>query len=385
MTGEVVAVLTYRTWSDGHADDHTQLGQAIVKRFVDDVTLPSVTVVDPFRNWLKVLAGSRRAEPRFPAGVRRRLDRPCRWSRGDPVGQDMVAAYRRLERRLREQAAPGSVLVSCHPVLSAVADPSTWTDVVYYGWDDWRTEEHGKFSQSGGAIGWSYEQMAERDVNVIAVSETIVDRIGARRSTVVPSGVDSAAFDSYGPLPGWYTSIRGPVALWIGAIEGRVDTEALASCARELGPEWSVVLVGPVVDPAPLEILGRLPNVVVQGWHPRPQVLAMIQAADVCLLPHVLSPVTEAMSPLKLYEYLAAGKPTVSSDLPSVRGISDRVLLVPPGGPYAPAVRAASRLPAATPEEMAEFRRANDWNARYARFKAAALAETGADFATRSG
>lgn len=374
MTADVVAVLTYRTWADGDGnDDHTQLGQAMVKRLVDDVALPSVTVVDPFRNWLKVLASPRDGVFQFPAGVTRRVDRPRRWARGDPLGADMVTAYRRLERRLRAEAAPGSVLISCHPVLAALADRSSWADVVYYGWDDWRTEEDGIFAGAGGAIGRSYEQMAERDVNVITVSQTIADRIGARRSTVVPNGVNARAFDSVAPLPDWFAAIGGPVALWVGAIEGRVDTEALAACARELGPGWSVVLVGPVNDPAPLEVLGRLPNVVVKGWHPRPEILAMINASRVCLLPHVRSPVTEAMSPLKLYEYLAAGKPTVSTDLPPIRGVSERVLLVPPGGPYAPAVLAASRLPDASAAEIAAFRAANDWQARYAKFKTAAL------------
>ena len=99
----------------------------------------------------------------------------------------------------------------------------------------------------------------------------------------------------------------------------------------------------------------------------------MVDAARVCLLPHVRNAVTEAMSPLKLYEYLAAGTATVSSDLPPIRGISDRVLLVPPGGPYAPAVLAAAALPDASDTEVAAFREANDWDARYALFKRAAL------------
>ncbi|HEU5035722.1 MAG TPA: glycosyltransferase [Nocardioides sp.] len=376
MSADVVAVLTYRTWADGHGnDDHTQLGQALVNRLVEDVAVPSVTVVDPFRNWLKVLATPGDGRFDFPAGVRRRVDRPRRWARGDPFGTDMLPAYRRLERRLRRQAGPGSVLISCHPVLAAVADRSAWADVVYYGWDDWRTEEDGIFAGAGGAIGWSYAQMAARDVNVVTVSQTLADRIGARRSTVVPNGVDARAFESLPPVPAWFGSLsrRGPVALWVGAIESRVDAGALAACARELGPAWSVVLVGPVVDPAPLEVLEGIPNVVVRGWHPRPEILAMVGAARVCLLPHVRRPATEAMSPLKLYEYLAAGRPTVASDLPPVRGISDRVLLVPPGGPYAPAVEAAARLPDQTPEEIAAFRSANDWTARYAQFAQAAL------------
>lgn len=373
MSADVVAVLTYRTWADGHADGHFRSGQAIVKRLVDDVTLPSVTVVDPFRNWLRVLARSSRTEACFPSGVDRRLDRPRRWARGDPIGRDMLSAYRRLETRLRRGAAPGSVLISCHPVLAAVADPRGWGDVVYFGWDDWRTEDNGLFAGAGGAIGWSYEQMALRDVNVITVSRTIADRIGARRATVVPNGVDVSDFDAAGHVPDWFAALGGQVALWVGSVEGRIDTEALAACGRELGPEWTVVLVGPVADPAPLEALRDVPNVVVRGWHARAEILAMIKASRVCLLPHVRTPLTEAMSPLKLYEYLAAGRPTVSSDLPPVRGVSDRVILVPPGGRYAPAVLEASRLPEASPDELAAFRDEHDWDVRYARFKAAAL------------
>ena len=373
MTRDVVVVLTYRTWAEGRDDDHTQLGQAIVERLVSDVDVASVTIVDPFRNWLKVLVTPGDGTVEFPSGVTRRVVRPRRWSRGDPLGPDMVTAYRRLERRLRAEAGPDAVLISCHPVLASVADTDSWSDVVYYGWDDWRTEDHGIFARAGGAIGRSYEQMAERDVNVIAVSRAIVDRIGARRSTVVPNGLRSRAFDSRASPPDWFCDIRGPVALWIGAVEGRLDAQALAACARDLESEWTIVLVGPVVDPAPLALLGHLPNVVVRGWHPRAQVLGMIDAARVCLLPHVVSPLTEAMSPLKLYEYLGAGKPTVASDVPPARGISDRVVLVPHGRPFAPAVLAASQLPPATPEWIADFRRAHDWDARYAVFKAAAL------------
>ena len=69
MSADVVAVLTYRTWADGHAEDgHNRSGQAMVKGLVDDVALPLVTVVDPFRNWLKVLASPAAGRFQFPVG-----------------------------------------------------------------------------------------------------------------------------------------------------------------------------------------------------------------------------------------------------------------------------------------------------------------------------
>ena len=57
----------------------------------------------------------------------------------------------------------------------------------------------------------------------------------------------------------------------------------------------------------------------------------MIHAADVCVVPHRLNRLTMAMSPLKLYEYLAGGRPVAASDLPAVRAVDPRIVLVQEG------------------------------------------------------
>jgi hypothetical protein len=99
----------------------------------------------------------------------------------------------------------------------------------------------------------------------------------------------------------------------------------------------------------------------------------MMAASDVCLIPHRRTPMSVAMSPLKLYEYLGAGAPVVATDLPPLRGVSDRCLLIKPGSALAPAVLAAAALPAASGEEVAAFRQQNDWSRRYQSWRAAAL------------
>lgn len=91
----------------------------------------------------------------------------------------------------------------------------------------------------------------------------------------------------------------------------------------------------------------------------------MIAAADAGLVPHVRNPLTEAMSPLKLYEYLAAGLPVAAADLPPIRGVDDRVVLGPVGGNLVPAVARALELGRAPELERLAFVREHSWAGRF--------------------
>ena len=146
------------------------------------------------------------------------------------------------------------VLVSCHPVLAAVADRSSWADVVYYGWDDWLS--YPPFRAAHVLFSECYAQMAARDVNVIGVTQAIVDRIGAPRSTVVPNGIWAADYDRLGPVPPWFAALKRPIALYAGSLEERIDVAALGQCARDL-PDWTIVLVGPMLQPSLFARAGR--------------------------------------------------------------------------------------------------------------------------------
>jgi teichuronic acid biosynthesis glycosyltransferase TuaH len=309
----------------------------------------------------------------FPYGPSRLFLQPWRWRRHDSLRMSSAMhAYARLDRWLRARAFEDKnpVLITCHPVLAAVADRSAWADVVYYGWDDWLS--YPPFGRAKSLLSSSYSQMAAHDVNVIGVTQAILDRIGARRSTVVPNGITSADYDELDPAPKWFTDLPRPVALYAGALEDRVDVGALEECAKDL-PSWTFVLVGPLIRPELFAGLAERPNVSMPGQQPRSVALALMSEADVCLIPHRRTPMSVAMSPLKLYEYLGAGAPVVAADLPPMRHISKRCLLVEPGTRLAPAVLAAAALPKVSPAELAVFRRVNDWSQRYQLWRAAAL------------
>jgi teichuronic acid biosynthesis glycosyltransferase TuaH len=80
-----------------------------------------------------------------------------------------------------------------------------------------------------------------------------------------------------------------------------------------------------------------------------------------------------AMSPLKLYEYVAAGRPVAAVDLPPMRGIGPRVILVDEGGDYPAAVARALELGPAPEDERQAFLAHNSWKRRHDELIALAL------------
>ncbi|MGH9156586.1 MAG: glycosyltransferase, partial [Acidimicrobiales bacterium] len=162
--------------------------------------------------------------------------------------------------------------------------------------------------------------------------------------------------------------------LYVGTLDDRLDLDAVTETAARW-PHGRVVLVGPRPDPAVLAPVEGLPNVIVHDPVGRAEVAGLISASDVCLLPHRSTPLTRAMSPLKLYEYLGGGARVVASDLPPVRGVDPSVHIVADGASYADAVAAALGRPRPSEAERRGFLAANSWASRHERILDVALAE----------
>jgi glycosyltransferase involved in cell wall biosynthesis len=91
----------------------------------------------------------------------------------------------------------------------------------------------------------------------------------------------------------------------------------------------------------------------------------VLRAADLSLLAHRRTELTTAMSPLKVYEYLAAGLPVLATDLPPVRGLGDRVMLVDEVADFADVLDAAFELGRADEADRMRFVQQNSWASRH--------------------
>ena len=102
-----------------------------------------------------------------------------------------------------------------------------------------------------------------------------------------------------------------PVIGYYGVIDERIDYELIRHLAAEL-PDAQFVMVGPVVKVDPAD-LPQAPNIHWLGQRSYDQLPSYVKGFDVCLMPFALNEATEYINPTKTLEYMAAGKPIVST------------------------------------------------------------------------
>jgi teichuronic acid biosynthesis glycosyltransferase TuaH len=121
-------------------------------------------------------------------------------------------------------------------------------------------------------------------------------------------------------------SWQKPVYGYTGTIHGdRVDVNLVAEIAK-LNPNATIAMVGPnLLDAHEQLTLSMYSNIVFTGAKPYSELPEIMRAFDVCMVPHVVTPFTESLNPIKLWEYLAAGKPIVSTNVAGFRDFPELV------------------------------------------------------------
>nr|MBA2320710.1 glycosyltransferase family 1 protein [Deltaproteobacteria bacterium] len=135
----------------------------------------------------------------------------------------------------------------------------------------------------------------------------------------MPSSVDFRHFAQArkGPAePGDQARIPRPRIGWFGVIDERTDI-ALIDTVAASNPDWHLVMIGPVVKISP-DTLPRRPNIHWLGMKAYAELPAYVAHWDVAMLPFAINDATRFISPTKTPEYLAAGKPVVSTPIADV-------------------------------------------------------------------
>lgn len=195
-----------------------------------------------------------------------------------------------------------------------------------------------EFSAARGLLHGATVEAQERQLlhlsdSVIVTHPSLVQSktVGDRLPSLVPNGADIGHFARAGDkstqpaaamedLPRPVVGFHGWIQYWID-----FDLIAYAACSH---PEWSFVLIGPIEPLARVDKVKGLANVHFLGKQPYEQMPEYLAGFDVCINPFVLGELADAVSPIKLYEYLASGKPVVSVDMPAAREFSDLIPLV---------------------------------------------------------
>ncbi len=172
-----------------------------------------------------------------------------------------------------------------------------------------------KYTANRQALEAREQNILDKSDAVICVSEQLYFLMSGRHRGVhyIPHGVDFQLFrhaaesdDALEELAG----IPKPIAGYFGTLTANNDIELLDYCARNL-PDVSFVLAGQITGGDYSRLLER-PNVYHLGKIPYQKIPLLCAGFDVCMLPWKVTDWIRSCNPLKLFEYMASGRPIVS-------------------------------------------------------------------------
>ncbi len=195
--------------------------------------------------------------------------------------------------------------------------------LVYHITDDYAAFGHLSDAQRTALLAEERELLAAADLTIVTAPRLLELKAPyARRIELVPNGVDTTAFRRALAVPRLSTPSDLPPVIrlgYSGHVSSRLDLPLLCKIALAR-PDWQFMFAGSEWDAGcvqELQSLKALPNIHFLGLLPVEEVPSFIASCDVCLIPYRVNDETRAISSLKLYEYLAAGKPVVSACVPA--------------------------------------------------------------------
>lgn len=209
------------------------------------------------------------------------------------------------------------------------------------------------------------------------------------QSLLLGNGVDYRAFSAPHAAPADLAAIPRPRIGYVGSLKEHLDFALLLELARR-HPTWSFVLVGPErylgAKAEQLVRLRAMPNVHCLGPRPLAALPAYDQHMDVCMLCYAVNGYTKFVSPLKLGEYLASGRPVVGSPLPAHEEFAEVISLAGTPEQWSEALARALAPSESGPERVEARRRIArglDWSALVERIAGAICARLGSGYVER--
>ena len=155
---------------------------------------------------------------------------------------------------------------------------------------------------------------------VFATAAPLAERLRAAnpKARFIPNGANFERFYQASqpqPVPSELAALPHPIFGFVGALQPCIEYGFVEHAAKA-HPEWSFVWIGGEKPGADVSALKALPNCHFLGLKPNEQLPQYLAHFDVCLNLFASGPLSKDVSPLKFYEYLATGKPIVSTRQP---------------------------------------------------------------------
>jgi glycosyltransferase involved in cell wall biosynthesis len=284
---------------------------------------------------------------------------------GRPTWLARLTSRERLRRAsdmLRARGCSKIVLFVCQPEFGVALEDLPHDFSIYYVSDEY------SFTTTEVELSATERNVLGAVDQVYLTSPALMQKRGGfnPHTEFLPMGVDYQKFSTPLPEPDDLRAIPYPRIGYMGHLKKMLDWPLLLDLSTA-HPEWSFVFVGPK-GPHPeidemLEKMSRLPNVHFLGGKPSKSLGAYPQHFDVCLMPYVIDDYTRYVYPLKMHEYLAGGRPVVSSPIRSVEDFKHVIALARNREQWSRSIEAALSPAENTSEQRARRQRvASDYD-----------------------
>lgn len=212
--------------------------------------------------------------------------------------------------RLKSQGKKIILWVSW-PKLQSYLD-EYWPDFIIYDYLDdfsiWRQYHKPMVSKSNIVITTSKLLQAQME-----------GEFPEKPSFLIPNGchIDHFNAQARNELPEEFRQLAGPIITYSGAWARWIDQELV----NKIALTFEDALVAIIGKEFGTSVNRNIPNLKYLGYKPYHELPNYLQHSTVCIIPFLLGQLTLATNPIKMYEYLASGKPVVSTDIPEARHI----------------------------------------------------------------
>ena len=163
-------------------------------------------------------------------------------------------------------------------------------------------------------------ELAKKTDMAFATADALAERLRTAQpeTAMIPNGANFERFVQASqpqPVPDDLAGIPHPVFGFVGALQSCIEYDYLEAAAKAR-PDWHFVLIGKEKPGVDLSALHAMQNVHFLGLKPNEQLPQYLAHFDVCLNLFAKSDLSKDVSPLKFYEYLATGRPIVSTKQP---------------------------------------------------------------------
>lgn len=291
--------------------------------------------------------------------------------RADPPVVEIHPGLYLLSRYARPEALRDKINLTrpvilwiTYPPHSSLVGTTYGEDLVVFDICDMPSEEFLPWKR------WMQEMFSKASV-VFTVSQVLYGAFSESHPAVhcVPNGADWQHFTSTSrSIPADFPRRAGRVAGYHGVLASWLDWRLIQRVAEAM-PDWNFIFVGPPLG-LDLKRLPRRPNMFYLGEKSYDELPSYVGAFDMGIVPFEVREVTRASDPIKVYEYLAAGKPVVATDLPALAGRPD-VYVAKDASEFCTMLqRAVAEDSAARREARLAFARENSWENRARRIMA---------------